>query len=288
MKKWAPIVVVALVLSVIAIAVAADVRKIPSAPNELHEQNALWPDVGGELWTPADITTEAWYDSSDTNTLWADTGGTVPATTAVARWDDKSGNGRNVSQANTNLQSTTASRTLNGLNVLDFVEPNYMQKSGFTVTAPVMVALVAKADITGDKTVMDSFVAGNRCMVRRRNGGAVSLYGGIFLNGTDIDESTFIASAVLDGVSSSILVDGDNQVDGDSGTGYLNGITVGADYTKATARDFDGIIAEIVILQADDTATRQKLEGYLAWKWGLEANLPTGHPYKKAAPTIGD
>ena len=29
---------------------------------------------------------------------------------------------------------------------------------------------------------------------------------------------------------------------------------------------------------------RQKVEGYLAWKWGLQANLPAGHPYKTAAP----
>ena len=32
---------------------------------------------------------------------------------------------------------------------------------------------------------------------------------------------------------------------------------------------------------------RQQLEGYLAWKWGLEANLPVDHPYKNAAPTNG-
>ena len=29
----------------------------------------------------------------------------------------------------------------------------------------------------------------------------------------------------------------------------------------------------------------EKAEGYLAWKWGLVSNLPSGHPYKNAAPT---
>ena len=33
------------------------------------------------------------------------------------------------------------------------------------------------------------------------------------------------------------------------------------------------------------TEDRQKLEGYLAWKWGLEANLPAGHPYESTPPT---
>lgn len=32
------------------------------------------------------------------------------------------------------------------------------------------------------------------------------------------------------------------------------------------------------------TLERQKVEGYLAWKWGLEGSLPSGHPYKNAAP----
>jgi len=29
---------------------------------------------------------------------------------------------------------------------------------------------------------------------------------------------------------------------------------------------------------------RQKVEGYLAWKWGLQSNLPTSHPFRAAAP----
>jgi 6-phosphogluconolactonase (cycloisomerase 2 family) len=36
-------------------------------------------------------------------------------------------------------------------------------------------------------------------------------------------------------------------------------------------------------LSSDD---RQKLEGYLAHKWGLTANLPVDHPYKTTPPTV--
>jgi hypothetical protein len=28
----------------------------------------------------------------------------------------------------------------------------------------------------------------------------------------------------------------------------------------------------------------QQVEGYLAWKWGLQNNLPSNHPYKKISP----
>ena len=34
-----------------------------------------------------------------------------------------------------------------------------------------------------------------------------------------------------------------------------------------------------------DVSNVEKAEGYLAWKWGLQGNLPVTHPYKNAAPT---
>jgi hypothetical protein len=44
-------------------------------------------------------------------------------------------------------------------------------------------------------------------------------------------------------------------------------------------------IAEILIYNVDLTAANcRKNEGYLAWKWGLQANLPSDHPYKTAPP----
>jgi hypothetical protein len=43
-------------------------------------------------------------------------------------------------------------------------------------------------------------------------------------------------------------------------------------------------IGEIVISSVQSDVNRQKLEGYLAWKWGLQGNLPAGHPYKATAP----
>jgi hypothetical protein len=36
------------------------------------------------------------------------------------------------------------------------------------------------------------------------------------------------------------------------------------------------------------TADRERLEGYLAWKWGLVANLRAAHPFKNRPPLIGD
>ena len=61
------------------------------------------------------------------------------------------------------------------------------------------------------------------------------------------------------------------------------GIMVGK--MQETGTEFDGLIAEVVILDgAVNEDTRQKMVGYLAWKWGMEARLPADHPYKSAPP----
>lgn len=66
---------------------------------------------GSSVWLPSALspTPTAWYDPSDLSTLWKDTAGTTPVTAdgdAVARIDDKSGNGRHLTQ------STAGSRPL--------------------------------------------------------------------------------------------------------------------------------------------------------------------------------
>jgi hypothetical protein len=66
-----------------------------------------------------------------------------------------------------------------------------------------------------------------------------------------------------------------------------NGTFIGS-YTAGTASRFAGTIAEIVIFNISiPLADRQKVEGYLAWKWSLQAKLPGGHPYYSAQPSSG-
>jgi hypothetical protein len=43
-----------------------------------------------------------------------------------------------------------------------------------------------------------------------------------------------------------------------------------------------GFIYEIILFNVVLTPSqRQAVEGYLAWKWGLQNNVPTTHPYRK-------
>jgi len=69
-----------------------------------------------------------------------------------------------------------------------------------------------------------------------------------------------------------------NQSQAGSGYFYLTDLAYG--------RGWIGYYNEILLYGGPmNTATRQVLEGYLAWKWGRQADLPSDHPYKNAAPT---
>lgn len=47
----------------------------------------------------------------------------------------------------------------------------------------------------------------------------------------------------------------------------------------------DAQIAEMIMYNTVVApADARKIEGYLAWKWGLQANLPADHPYKNGPP----
>ncbi len=70
--------------------------------------------AGGGGFTPADLPNlVAWYDASDLTTI-TESGG------AVSQWDDKSGNGWHLLQGTGGDRPTSGTRTVNGLNVLDF------------------------------------------------------------------------------------------------------------------------------------------------------------------------
>lgn len=83
---------------------------------------AGWSDWtgSGELYI---IQSAQWLDASDIATI-TQTGGSVSA------WNDKSGNGRNPAQSTGSLQPITATRTINGLNVLEhYAGRNLIQPS---------------------------------------------------------------------------------------------------------------------------------------------------------------
>ena len=82
-----------------------------------------------------------------------------------------------------------------------------------------------------------------------------------------------------------LWMDGTSEGGTSSGTAGLDGVTIGAT-DGGDSGNWDGTIGEVILLSSDASdLDRQKVEGYLAHKWGLEGSLPADHPYKNAAPS---
>ena len=57
-------------------------------------------------------------------------------------------------------------------------------------------------------------------------------------------------------------------------------------YSGASDRGWKGSVCEIIALpDSPSSADVEKIEGYLAHKWGLEGDLPSNHNFKSSAPT---
>ena len=70
-----------------------------------------------------------------------------------------------------------------------------------------------------------------------------------------------------------------------SGSVFNNGATY-SDASTTLQIGLQGLNCEHILYNGNlDTAQRQQVEGYLAWKWGLQGSLPANHPFKKFGPT---
>ena len=55
-----------------------------------------------------------------------------------------------------------------------------------------------------------------------------------------------------------------------------------------STNSYPSYLAELVAFNTGlSLSNRQLIEGYLAWKWGLQASLPNTHPYYAATPSAG-
>lgn len=78
---------------------------------------------------------------------------------------------------------------------------------------------------------------------------------------------------------------GSNQYSAASSTATtFQGLTINTG-SVAGGETSDCDVAEILLYNTLlTTAQVQQIEGYLAWKWGLQGNLPASHPYKNSPP----
>ena len=240
-------------------------------------------------WSPADLgaSLALWLDAADASTITLQGGGgSGPGgSDHVSQWDDKSGNGIDFSQASAAFQPNYTPAGIGGKPSLTFTGQQSLTNASWTLPSDNRSVFVVAHPTTTSRT--SSYIID------------IELGRHLFLGNGQVFSGTFEPTA--DPISTLVervygFVTGPSNLfvysDGNllSSSGAASSVAVGGSIAigsrfSETISFYQGEISEIVFVNgAIATDNRQKLEGYLAHKWGLTANLPNGHPYKASAP----
>ena len=242
---------------------------------------------------------QLWLDASDPLGT-----GSVPANgTSLATWKDKSSNNYDaVSGGNPLVQK----RSLNSLPGIALVGDYYTAPIPPTTFANAMTMFVVYKNTAYN--VYNALIT--RSFPGNNLGGPDMYNGGILLNNSSAQPgyNTYTIPSVyttspslfeltidqgadgvyhwLTGTTQNVLSENYNSpltpstADANNDTLYIG--TRGDNSTS-----FQGVFYEILVYNtALSTAEREEVEGYLAWKWGLQAKLPTTHSYFLSFPSI--
>ena len=259
----------------------------------------------GRPWTPADITTALWLDASDASTVTTVSG-------AVSQWNDKSGNARHLTQGTAANRPAYQATGLNGLPTLQFDGFNdFLANTSYSFGASAYTFYCVVQYSGGAGTLGQLFMASpspsNTTLATELSIlNAVSGYKTLSQKssaligasvGADVASLTGarIIGAGYDGTGTAttdhlISYDGSDLTVQISGSfGYASpeaGFSIGLRPIQGSVA-LNGLMSEAVFASSFlSISNRQRIEGYLAHKWGLAGNLPAGHPYKTSAPTI--
>jgi hypothetical protein len=234
------------------------------------------------LWTPGNISTALWLDANDASTI------TLDGTTA-SQWSDISGNNRHATQATKANQPTYTPNGLNGKPVLTFDGSNDFLSFQGVHDAQWSIAIVGRSNGNsqaffqfGNVNTLGSLFAENNYRARP----SVGTGNPLFEASAPFTPGENVILSVTYGVSMS-----DIWKNGNIGTpASLGGVASNALSTIGNLQNLyflNGFISEMLVTNGVlSTTDRQRIEGYLAWKWGLQANLANNHPFKFSPPYI--
>ena len=233
------------------------------------------PAAGGGF-LPSDLASlDAWYDANNGSTI-TESGG------YISDWASASGVANDFAQATFLNQPQVNSGYLNGLDTVAFSSEDSMQASLTSGLSSSSLFVVMET------TLNSKFI----------------MFTGNFPTLLLIAESGSTA-AISNGAGTPVYFhDGDasgwaNRGDCWADIGYNQGWSIVSitslnlssfgtfkiNKSGFSGYNFGGDVAEVILFSSSlGTSDREKVEGYLAHKWGLTANLSAGHPYKTVAP----
>lgn len=265
------------------------------------------------LWSPAQLT--------DPLKIWLDDTSAVTNVSGLAsQWSDRSGSGLHFSQGTAGNRPAILAAALNGRRVLRANGTSSFMTCGVSGYSAIfqaqaagwMLAVVKKSAV--DASALD------RTLFRVNSSGSGSRFAaqiGTSIGGANkpelgvrrLDSDGFSAlSAAAPGTSWRILMfvqnwstgAGSIYMDGSlsasnsslttsgitSNTGSSTPLVLFRDSPTVATRHLDADVAAVLVGNGavPSSSDRERLEGWAAWRYGLQANLPIGHPYESSPP----
>jgi hypothetical protein len=240
---------------------------------------------GAMAWTPAQLPSLAlWLDAEDTASITLNGG-------KVSQWNDKSGSARHATQATAANQPEYIASTAvlggkpsvgatatTGYGLVGTITPSFAAREWLFVAA----YLDGVTALFPDGSVFPTLLSGpNNFGAQRAGMGATALADWFtsamwaalpYRNGAETTSTTALPMP-----ATLLRFEGETTATQTWGIGFNQ---------STSGRTWRGPIGEVIAVgETLSTADRQKADGYLAWKWGLTANLPADHPYKSTPPT---
>lgn len=247
----------------------------------------------------------AWYDALDP----LGTGFQVANGTVISNWADKAGESLNPMISTGSPTYTTGSQNglpgitvsgNSGITITNYFQAQVIpgtfsaQLDAFVVykntSAVTYNALISRssssASYNAPLDIYDTAIfAGNYPSSYVQAASSFNVYNtATSIFNVTLTQSTAASSKVTsyrNGTAATLTGSSTGWTPGDAGTHLY----LGTRGDKQTG--FNGIFYEVMVFNFPlSTGGRQYVEGYLAWKWGLQASLPTTHPYYLASPNI--
>ncbi|MEM1335414.1 MAG: type II secretion system protein [Actinomycetota bacterium] len=231
------------------------------------------------LWEPDQIgSLVLWLDAADTATI-------TTSGSDVVGWADKSGSGNDAEQTVNVRRPGSGVTTLNGNNVISYDGSDAFLEGINSNRDWQDMFIVTRWDGAG------TFPSFNGLFTARTTGsgsigvigrsGSSNYYTPNWFTTLRHDGTTRSVAGALGDLQTPTIVNATSASDLS-----VNGFALGSD-RRLGGRSWNGIIAEVVVSDVPlSDAERELVEGYLAHKWGTASELPAGHPYRDAAPTL--
>ena len=253
-----------------------------------------------------------WLDAADSASV-------VTSGSNVTRWNDKSGFGFNMSNNASYQLPTYNTTGFNGNPTISFFRNSsnsfsILENTAFSFNSTPSFTLFFIAQTTSSlTTVYQHFFSAASSIGGADAAGSTSFAAtsgpnnafliyersGIELSKSVTTTTPFLGEVIVNGTVSAIdryaattnyiYTNGifkNSSTGGSTGTNFIfTHVRLGSGTTRSPSNDggsetLQGNTSEVLLFNRTLTTNEsQAIEGYLAWKWGLQANLPANHPY---------